>query len=89
MAGYLHLLDIGDYGSWDSSRIVFNDEQDVDFILPRMIIRKVLTIEELDEILKSSEIAPGSKSLYVHESLLEAAKRRWEEMRNHLLCLMP
>jgi hypothetical protein len=28
--------------------------------------------------------APGSKSLYVHESLLDAAKHRWEEMRTQI-----
>lgn len=81
MAGCLHLLDISDFGPWNSSRIVFQDEQVVDVILIRLIIRKVLTIEELDEALKASENTPGSASLYVHENLLDAAEQRWEEMR--------
>lgn len=81
MTGRLHLLDISDFGPWDSSRIVFHDEQEVDLILTRLIIRKVLTIEELDEALSASENRPGSASLFVYDSLLEAAKPRWERMR--------
>lgn len=85
MAGRLHLLDISDFGPWDSSRIVFHDEQEVDLILTRMMIRKVQTIEELDDALKASENTPGSASFHVHESLLDAAKQRWEEMHDRLL----
>jgi hypothetical protein len=46
MAGRLHLSDIGDHGPWDSSRIVYADEQELDLILQRMmVVRKVQTVD--------------------------------------------
>ncbi len=81
LAVRLHLGDLPDHGPWDSSRIVYTDEREVDLMLPRMMMmQKVRTLEELDEALKVSEKALGSESLYVHEGLLDEAKSRWEEM---------
>ncbi len=85
LAGRLHLSDIPDHGLWEPSRIVYADGRELDPILTdRMMIRKVQTVEELDEVLKTSEGRAGSISLYVHEDLLGEAKRRWEEMRREL-----
>ena len=82
MAGRLHLSDLPDFDPWELSRITYTDEGEVDLILPRMVlIRKVRTVEELDEALRDSEEAAGSMGLYVRENLLEETKTRWEQAR--------
>jgi hypothetical protein len=56
-----------------------------------MDFQKAKTVEELDAALESSRGKPGdpgplgSITVYISEDLLDAAKERWEEMRNGLL----
>lgn len=91
MAGRLHLLDIGDFGSWQPERkIAYWDEETLDSLADRLIYRKARTVEELNAALESSrwkqgEPTPlGSVTIWVSEDLLDAAKDRWEEMKKNL-----
>lgn len=81
MAGRLHVNDIGEYASWDPARIAYIVEHDLDAILPRMVVAKVRTVAELDDLIVRSQGRPGSISMFVHEDLLGAARERWERMR--------
>lgn len=89
MAGRLHILDVGDFGSWQPDRIAYWDEETLDSIADRMIFRKAMTVEELDAALESSRGEPGdpgplaSVTVWISEDLLDAARDRWEEMREH------
>lgn len=91
MAGRLHLLDIGDYGLWQPERIRYEDEEFLDAISARMTFQRAKTVQDLDAALESSRGKPGnlgpsgSITVWIIEDLLDAAKERWEEMRNGLL----
>ena len=84
MAGRLHLNGIGEHASWDPVRFLYWSERDVDAILPRMVMAKVHTVAERDDLIVRSQGRPGSISMFVHEDLLDAARARWEKMREAL-----
>ncbi len=83
MVGRLHLLDIGDWGSWDPARIDLVEQEYVDAISADMGAREVRTVEELDVSLQDSQGKPGSITLYFREDLLDAARERWQRMREN------
>lgn len=77
--GCLRLRDIPDRGSWDPDRIAYWDETYLDGISRLALIgQKVRSMAEMDEALAASRQAPGIRMLWIHEDLLDGARRRWE-----------
>ena len=75
--GRLHILGLARGGPWNSGRLEWRQEPEVDVLMnPRAGDRKVVTKEELEAIV----IAPTAPTrfLWIHESLVEDARRLWE-----------
>jgi len=80
LGGRLHVRGIPDWGPWDPSRLEWDDEAFVDILLStRQADRKVQTREELEAIMKEPKRAP-SREVWMHESLVDEARRLWEQM---------
>jgi hypothetical protein len=82
LTGDLHFLDLNDWDPWDPARLAFRDETEVQWLLrtgagERRIVR---TAADLDAAIQDSAV-PRSIYLYVHESLLDEARARWERAR--------
>jgi hypothetical protein len=81
LAGELHLIDFHDWDDWVLEKIQYRDEAEVSWLVrtgagERRVIR---TAAELDAAIDESASSHGIY-LYVSESLLEEAPRRWQEM---------
>jgi hypothetical protein len=82
LAGELHFVDFHDWEAWDPAKVVYRDEAEATW-LKRMGGHEHLMIRtpaELDAALRES-VSARIFHLYVGESVLEDAKRRWEEMK--------
>ncbi len=80
MGGHLHVRGLPDWGSWNPSRLEWDDEAFVELILGvRQADRKVRTREEVEAIMKEPKRAP-TREIWMHESLVDEARRRWERM---------
>jgi hypothetical protein len=82
LAGDLHFIDLHDWDPWEPSRLQYRDEAEVRWLVragagERRIIR---TAGELGTAIDDSA-SPCSIYLYVHETLLEETRSRWEKMR--------
>jgi hypothetical protein len=82
LAGALHFVDLHDWDTWEPSRIAYRDEAEVRWLVragagERRIIR---TAAELGAAIDDSA-SPRSIYLYVHESVLDEARSRWETTR--------
>jgi len=83
LAGSLHLLDLHEWEPWDSSRIQYRSNDEVQWLLRlrgEHDHRVILTAAELDAVITESA-APSAVSLYVSEVLLDETRRRWEAMK--------
>jgi hypothetical protein len=81
LAGELHLIDFHDWDDWDLEKVQYRDEAEVSWLMrtgasERRVIR---TVPELDAAIVESA-SPRGIYLYVNESLIEEAKRRWQEV---------
>jgi hypothetical protein len=79
LGGFLHVRGIPDWGPWNDGRIEYTQESFVDAILrPGTGDRKVRTLEELQAALAEPRGSAPSRTLWLHASLLEEARRLWE-----------
>jgi hypothetical protein len=81
LAGDLHLIDFYDWDPWEPRQIQYRDDAEVGWLMrtgagERRIVR---TVTELDAALEESA-SPHGIYLYISESLIEEATRRWEAM---------
>lgn len=81
LAGELHLIDLSDWDDWELEKVQYPDEAEVSWLMrtgagERRVVR---TAAELDAAIEESA-SPRGIYLYVNESLLEEAKRRWQKM---------
>jgi hypothetical protein len=84
LGGRLHVRGIPDWGPWDPARLEWDDEAYVDILLStRQADRKVRTREELEAVMKEPKRAP-SREVWMHESLVDDARRLWEQMAGEL-----
>jgi hypothetical protein len=80
LGGHLHVRGIPDWGPWNPSRFEWADEEFVDLLLStRQADRKVRTREELEAVMKEPKRAP-TREVWVHESLVDEARRLREQM---------
>jgi len=82
LAGELHLIDFHDWDDWESEKVQYRDETEVSWLLrtgagERRVVR---TAAELDAAIVESA-SPRGIYLYLSESVIEEAKRRWEGMK--------
>lgn len=82
VGGRLRLRDIPDWGYWKSRNIAYWDETHIEG-MPRLasLGQKVWSADELDEAIVASLDLPGVQALWIHDSLLGEARRRWKESR--------
>ena len=80
LGGHLHVRGIPDWGPWDPARFEWGDEEFVDMLLSKNTgDRKARTREELEAVMKEPKRAP-TREVWMHESLVDKARRLWEEM---------
>ncbi len=80
LGGHLHVRGIPDRGPWDPARFEWSDEEFVDLLLSNDPgHRKARTREELEAVMKEPKRAP-SREVWMHESLVDEARRLWEKM---------
>ena len=85
LGGFLHVRGIPDWGPWRTGGIEYTHESFVDAILgPGTGDRKVRTPEELQAALAEPHGPAPSRTLWLHVSLLEEARRLWEIMSAEL-----
>jgi len=82
LAGSLHLIDFSDWDPWEPRNIQYRNDAEVGWLMrtgasERRIVR---TVAELDAALEESA-SPCGIYLYISESLIGEAERRWEEMK--------
>ena len=80
LGGHLHVRGIPDRGPWDPARLEWDDETFVDMLLSKDPgHRKARTREELEVVMKEPKRAP-SREVWMHEILVDVARRLWEQM---------
>ena len=83
LGGHLHVRGIPDWGPWDPARFAWADEAFVDMILNKTTgDRKAQTREELEAARKEPfNVSPvPTREVWMHESLMDEARRLWEQM---------
>jgi hypothetical protein len=85
MGGRLHVRGIPDWGPWNPSRLEWQNETFVDMILSEITgDRKTRTREELEAAMKEPMGPAPTRYVWLHESLVDEARRLWEEMSQAL-----
>lgn len=86
IAGRLHLRDVGDWESWDSTALTYQSEDEARWLIrvATGLHRIARTAEDLAQAVRDSKKGPVSITLHVHAELLGEAKARWEEMQRDL-----
>ncbi len=80
LGGHLHVRGLPDWGSWNPTKLEWADEEYVGmFVGVDPIHRKARTREELEAIMKEPRRAP-TREVWMHENLVDEARRLWEEM---------
>ena len=81
LAGELHLIDLSDWDDWDSGKVQYRDETEVSWLMRTGAgeRRVVHTAAELGAAIVESA-SPRGIYLYISDSLIEEAKRRWKEI---------
>jgi hypothetical protein len=80
LGGHLYVRGIPDRGSWNPARFEWAAEAFVDILLStRQADRMVRTREELEAIMREPKRAP-TREVWMHESLVDEARRLWDEM---------
>ena len=81
LGGYLHVRGIPDWGPWNPSRLEWADEEFVDMLLSKYTgDRKARTRQELEAIMKEPRNVALTREVWMHESLVDEARRLWEQM---------
>jgi hypothetical protein len=80
LGGRLHIRGLPDWGSWNPSRLEWDDEAFVDMLLSKdQADRKARTREDLEAVMKEPKRAP-IREVWMHEILVDEARRLWEQM---------
>ncbi len=75
--GRLHILGLARGGPWNAARLEWRQEPELDVLMnPRAGDRKVTTGGALEAIVTTPPVP--TRFLWVHESLVEEARRLWE-----------
>ena len=81
LGGRLHVRGIPDWEPWDPARFEWADEEFVDMLLSKNPgDRKARTREELEAIMKELLTMAPTREVWMHESLMDEARRLWEQM---------
>jgi hypothetical protein len=81
LGGHLHVRGIPDRGPWDPARLEWADEAFVDmFVGTDPIHRKTRTREELEAVVAEPRGVSPTREIWLHESLVDDARRMWEQM---------
>lgn len=73
----LHILGLARGGPWTPGRLEWRDESEVEVLInPRAGDRKLRTKDELDAVVAGA--AEPTRFLWIHEHLVEDARRLWE-----------
>jgi hypothetical protein len=79
IAGRLHILGLARGGPWTPGRLEWREESMLDLLVNRRAgDRKVTSREELETIVQAPAGAMPSRFLWIHEALVEEARRLWE-----------
>lgn len=79
MRGRLHVTGTTEGRPWDSSRLDWWPEDELDLILAKGEYgEKVHTLEELEATLKTPMKVAPTRRVWIHENLVEDAHRFWE-----------
>ena len=80
VAGRLHVRGVPDWGPWDSTKLEWAAELEID---PYLVVeagdRKVRTLEELREIINATMAEAGTRFVWIHHSLGDEVQRLWEK----------
>lgn len=80
VAGRLHVRGIPAQGPWDSTKLEWAAEVEID---PCLVVeagdRKVRTVEELREVMEWTTAAAATRFVWIHESLGDEVHRLWGE----------
>ncbi len=80
VAGRLHVRGIPERGPWDSTRLEWAAEMEID---PCLVLeegdRKIRTLEELREIIKATMAEAAPRFVWIHQSLCDEVHRLWEK----------
>jgi hypothetical protein len=74
----LHVRGIPDWHPWESSRLEYWPESDLDRILPAMGDPKIRTGEELEAVMNEPPGPSPTRKLWISESLESDVQRLWE-----------
>jgi hypothetical protein len=81
LGGRLHVRGLPDWGPWNLSRLEWADEAFVDMLVGiDPIYRKAGSREELEAVMKEPRGVSPTREVWIHESLVDEARRLWEEM---------
>ena len=85
LGGRLHVRGLPDRGLWNPSRLEWADEEFVDFLLSKdPVHRKARTREEIEAVMKEPRGVSPTREVWIHEPLVDEARRLWEEMSEAL-----
>ncbi len=80
VAGRLHVRGIPEWGPWDSTKLEWAAELEID---PCLVVesgdRKVRTLEELREIINATMAEAATRFVWIHQSLGDEVHRLWEK----------
>ncbi len=79
MGGILYADGIGERGPWDAKHLPYQDESVVEVLVARAGHRKVVTANELLEVLRESEAGLPAIRTWAIEGLEEFARGLWEK----------
>jgi hypothetical protein len=81
LGGRLHVRGLPDWGPWNLARLEWADEEFVNmFVGTDPIHRKARTREELEVVLNEPRGVSPTREVWIHESLVDEARRLWEQM---------
>jgi hypothetical protein len=78
LGGRLHIRGIPEWLPWESSRLEFWPESDLDRIIPATGDRKVRTAEELQAVMQEPRGPAPTRKVWIYEGLEDEARRLWE-----------
>jgi hypothetical protein len=81
LAGRLHVWGIPDWLPWDSSRLDYWPESDLDRILPATSDRKIRTVEELEAVVDEPPGPSPTRKIWISESLEGDVRRLWDALK--------
>jgi hypothetical protein len=79
-SGRLWLRDIPHDARWNSERIIYWDETYIDGVSRLAVAgQKIRSLAELNDMIAASRELPGTRTLWIHEDLLDEVQRHWKK----------